>query len=261
MFAHHQQSVEQVTSFFARDPEILAVLLGGSIAHGFADADSDIDVLLLVSDADYAERARTGRLHFFSRELCTYPAGYVDGKYLSPTFLQAVQERGSEPARFAFQDAQILSSRIPTLAQALQAIARYPAEHKTVRIRRFYAQLEAWHWYADEARKRHNRYLLGVAVSKLVLFGGRLLLAHNELLYPYHKWFLRVLERAPDKPPGVLELIEQLTRDPDPGNIAEFYELIVRFRSWELPVSGWPSQFMHDSEWNWLDGRPPVDDL
>jgi hypothetical protein len=25
--------------------------------------------------------------------------------------------------------------------------------------------------------------------------------------------------------------------------------------------AGWSTQFMLDSEWNWLDGEPPIDDL
>ncbi len=55
-------------------------------------------------------------------------------------------------------------------------------------------------WYTKEARKRDNRYLLGLAVNKMVLFGGRVMLAHNEILCPFHKWFLKVLEQAPDRP-------------------------------------------------------------
>ncbi len=74
-------------------------------------------------------------------------------------------------------------------------------------MRRFYAQFETWHWYAHEGRKWNDRHLLGIATAKMVLFGGRLILAHNEIFYPYHKWFLRLLERAPDKPPDLLARI------------------------------------------------------
>src|SRR5512145_2615844 len=106
MYPHHQDTIEKVTAFFAQEPDVLAVLLGGSVAHGFATAKSDIDILIIVSDDVYRERQRDNRLLFLSHELCTYPDGYVDGKYLSPSFLRTVQEKGSEPARFAFQDAR-----------------------------------------------------------------------------------------------------------------------------------------------------------
>ena len=109
--------------------------------------------------------------------------------------MRQVAERGSEPARFAFQDARILFSRVAGLEALLRAIARYPAAGKEARMRRFYAQFEAWHWYAHEALRLDNRYLLGAAISKMVLFGGRLILTHNDRLYPYHKWFLKQLEQ------------------------------------------------------------------
>lgn len=261
MLPHHQHSIENVTRHFSSDPEVQALLLGGSLAHGFASPTSDVDVMIIVSDEVYADRLRTGRVHFFSRELCSYPEGYVDGKYLSQGFLARVQAEGSEPARFAFQDAQILISHLAGLEHRLQTIARYPIAEKAERIGRFYAQLEAWFWYAGEALKSGNQYLLNLSASKLVLFGGRLLLAHNELLYPYHKWFLRVVEGAPEKPAGVREQIEALTASPSRETLDQFYATIKNFRAWENPTANWPTQFMLDSEWNWQNGPTPIDDL
>jgi hypothetical protein len=106
-----------------------------------------------------------------------------------------------------------------------------------------------------------NQYLLGTSVSKFILFGGRLILAHNELLYPYHKWFLRVLESAEHKPDGLLEAIHQLNTVPSLENVEALYEKVKDFRPWIDGEFDWPTQFMFDSELNWLDGKTPVDDL
>jgi hypothetical protein len=259
--AHHTQAIVNVTKHFEHDPEVLAVLLGGSLAHGFATASSDVDILILVPEAIYQQRSASNRLLFFSRELCAYPGGYVDGKYHSPSYLDEVRLKGSEPARFAFQDARVLLSRAGDWGGLLREIARYPREHKAERLRRFYAQFEAWHWYAQEATRHQNSYLLTLSVAKLVLFGGRLILAHNEQLYPYHKWFLRVLAGVREKPVGILEQIEELCRQPTPEAIEMFYETINTFQTWEAAPGGWPAQFLLDSEWNWMNGQTPVDDL
>jgi hypothetical protein len=260
MHEHHQESIQKAVQHFTNDPEVQALLLGGSIAHGFAAPASDIDVMIIVSDRDYEERVRDGRLQFFDPTMCTYEGGYVDGKYLGQGFLRKVAEAGSEPARFAFLDAQVLFSRIDGVDAILRAIVQYPVADKAARMQRFYAQFEVWHWYAHEALKLKNQYLLGVAVGKLVLFGGRLILAHNELLYPYHEWFLKVLEGAADKPNHLLSRIAALYADPREENIRAFYETVVQFHPWECNVP-WPTQFMLDSELNWLDGRCPIDDV
>ena len=260
-YSHHTESIRNVAAYFQRLPEVAALLLGGSIAHGFAGESSDVDVMILVSDDHYAERFRNGELTFFNRELCTYPEGFVDGKFMRVGFLDQVAEKGSEPARFAFLDARVLFSRLDRLDATLREIVRYPSAGRTERMRRFRAQLDAWHWYSHEALKRNNRYLLSVALGRLVLFGGRLILAHNEVLYPYHKWFLEVLGRVEDKPAGLFDLIAGLHDDPSGATVDAFYETVRDFADWPAPATGWGNQFMLDSELNWLNGSTPVDDL
>jgi hypothetical protein len=103
--------------------------------------------------------------------------------------------------------------------------------------------------------------LLGTAVSKLILAGGRLLLAHNEMLYPYHKWFLRVLEGAKEKPSDIMACIQSLAESPTAENVEMFYQKIKTFQPWNENPYGWGAQFMLDSELNWMDGKTPVDDL
>ncbi|HET9140336.1 nucleotidyltransferase domain-containing protein [Actinophytocola sp.] len=259
--AHHAESIQRVTEHFFSLPEVEGLILGGSIAHGFARAESDVDVAIVISEEEHERRRATGRLTFLSHDLCTYPGGYVDGKYLTRAFITTVGERGSEPARFAFADAQVLFSRVDGLPELLRAAARYPTEGRTDRMRRFHAQLQAWHWYATEALRLDNRYLLGVAIARLVLFGGRLVLAHNHALYPYHKWFLEVLRRVEDKPAGLLDRIQDLHENPSAPAVTEFYETIRDFQDWPPLTAGWGDQFMIDSEQNWLSGQPPVDDL
>ena len=78
MFPHHEESIRRATEFFRQDPEVEALLLGGSIAHGFALENSDIDVMVLVSGSRYEERRTEGCIHFYNTDLCDYEGGYVD---------------------------------------------------------------------------------------------------------------------------------------------------------------------------------------
>ncbi len=58
MHAHHQESIRLAVAHFTNDPEAHALILGGSVAYGFATPASDIDVMIIVSDRDYEERLR-----------------------------------------------------------------------------------------------------------------------------------------------------------------------------------------------------------
>ena len=86
-------------------------------------------------------------------------------------------------------------------------------------------------------------------------------MATNETLYPYHKWFLKVLDQVKDKPDGLMETIQTLLKEPTQEHISKLYHLIKDFRNWEVSELHWPVLFMKDSELNWLNGSVPVADL
>ena len=261
MFAHHRATIERATEHFAALAETRGILVGGSIAHGFETATSDVDLMIVVSDDDYALRRTSGDVTWVSAEIATYPGGYVDAKYISMDLIRAVSARGSEPARFAFDSVIVALARIPGLADLVREASRYPSEERDGKVQRFRAQLDAWHWYCREADRLKDPYLLSQAVPNLVLFAGRLILAHNEVLYPYHKWFLRVLADVPDKPAGLLDLIDQVVDRREPNAIAELHGLVAGYADWPDGGISWGARFMLDTELAWLDGRAPVGDL
>lgn len=261
MFEHHQKTIENLKSKINADPEIKAALICGSIAHGYARENSDVDVLFLVSKEDYNKRKKSGELTYFNQELAVDPTEYIDGKYISLDFVEKVAEKGSEPARFAFEGAEIIFSKVDGLEELLAEITVYPAAEKQEKIERFYAQFEAWKWYAEEAIKLNNQYLLNRAVNNLVLFGGRLILAENKTLYPFHKWFLRVLAEVDNKPADIMKTIDQLMNAPDQERINQFYQNIKDFKDWPQSDLRWPNIFMQDTELTWLDDKTPVADL
>lgn len=261
MFLHHESAIKNVIDTFSQSDEVLALMVGGSVAHGFENEESDVDILILISEEDYQKREQNGALHYYNKELCGYESGYVDGKYITLDYLQKVADSGNEPTRFAFESAILLFSKIEGLDVLLKNIVRYPILKKEENIRKFYGQLEAWRWFCYEALKKENKYLLNTAVSNLILFGGRLVLAHNEILYPYHKWFLRVLENAKEKPEGLLEKIELLIEKPVLENIEEFYNCIAGYKKWVDEGFSWPCRFMTDTELAWLTGTMNVADI
>jgi Nucleotidyltransferase domain. len=262
MFPHHAQTIERLTTAFQSDPTVLALLLGGSIAHGFAKADSDVDVTIVLSSADYQRRQREGRLHYNNRELCTYD-GYIDGKYVDLDFLKLVAARGSDPIRYAFEGNRILFSRIDGLENLLAAIVRFPVEEKSERLQRFAAQLLAWRWYYSESLRQQNRYLSFLALQKLVLFSARLILTENELLFPYHKWMLRVLAAAPRQPAGLIQNLDTLLTFPPWETVDRHVRSLLDFVGIDFAAAdgSWPTYFMKDTELRWVAEEACIDDI
>jgi len=257
---HHRRVVERLIDAFEKNPDYPALLVGGSVARGWERDDSDVDIILVASDAAYEVCTATNNYHYFNRDLCDYSGGYVDGKIVNLHFLEEVAARGSEPARSAFVNASIAYSRIPGLNVLIQRCASYPEYAHREKLLSFYAQVQAMQWYVGEAFKRSDPYLLMHMLSDLVLYGGRMILAYNRILFPYHKWFLTALREAPEKPKGFVEMIEALMTDPSCERVDEFCHAVLTFTDWEVPVESWPVRFMQDAEWGWRTGRIGLED-
>lgn len=260
---HHAATIDNLVRALEPDGSIRGLLLAGSLAHGFARPDSDVDVIMLLDSADYERRVRENRMHYNNRELCTYEGGYIDGKFADLAFLHRVAREGNDAARYAFKDARILFSREPELAPLLQVIVRFPVEAKAARMQRFTAQLLAWRWYFSEAVRQQSAYLSTVALHKLVLFTCRLVLNANELLFPYHKWMLRVTATATHRPPQLLAEIDDLLARPSWPKVDQHVRSLLAFYGIEFAQADaiWPTHFMQDSELAWMTGHPPIDDL
>jgi hypothetical protein len=260
MRRHHEEAIRKLGDHFSKQEGYLAVIVGGSVAKGVASESADIDAILVVTGELYRELAERNALAHFSTRFCDYPGGYVDGKIVDIEYLRAAAERGNEPTRAAFVNAVLPYCADPEIEQLVKAIPVYPKNEQAAKARSFWAQFEAAHWYAGEALKRGDRYLLAQSVADMVMYGGRLVLAHNEVLYPYRKLFMSELARAADKPDRLLDLIEALLVDPGPDTLRAFHDAIAGFRQWNDPPEPWNVRFMVDTELAWLEGAPYVGD-
>ena len=248
MQQHHRDAIE-------RWAEAAADRRGGARPGGgrFADqgvglADSDVDGFVIVTDEAFDRRRASGELTFFSTELCDYEGGYVDAKYVDRAFLEAVVERGSEAARSAFLGDRGLVDR-PVIEALVHAATTYPKP----------ASNSAWpassrgpgrpvvRGRGGEARRPVPRRLGGEPFGAVRL---PLVLAHNRVLYPYHKWLLRTVAEVPDRPGDFVDLVRALVMERTPAAAEAVVMSLLLFREWPQAPAGWSTQFMLDSEWN-----------
>jgi len=260
MRPHHERAIQRLVEHFAGDETCLGIIVGGSVAKGLEREDSDVDVMLVVTDEHYREQWDKNQLFYFSVELCDYPGGYIDGKYVTMDYLRAAADRGNEITRAAFHGTYVAHAKVDGLDEIVRRIPVYQISEQREKMQAFYAQFEAAYWYLTEALKRDDCYLLVHAASEVALYGCRLILEHNEVLYPYHKHLLVELERAPDRPDDLPRLLDELVTAPGAETAGAFYDAIKAFRNWNQAFEAWQTRYMKDTELAWLDGREYVGD-
>lgn len=257
---HHQRAIDRLADAYRDDPRFRALIIGGSIAKGFARDDSDVDFLIIATDDEFERRLQTRDLFINRRDLCDYDGGFVDGKVVNLAYLSDLAEKGNEPSRAAFLGAFAAYSHIPDLEVLLERIPVYPDAGHEERVRAFYCMAFMQHWLMHEAERHGNRYTITRAASQLALFAGRLILAHNRTLYPYHKWLPRALEAVPEKPDDLMARFHAVLDEPGGKNASALFEAVRDFRDWgvsDLEAYTW---FMTDVEWSWMRDKAPIED-
>ncbi len=236
-----------------RDDSVLALLITGeqnSLTFG-----DDLDVIIVVSDEQFEERLQDGRLYYKVTD-STGQEGAVTGRYISPSYLEKVARSGSEPARYAFMGAVIVFSHLPELRSMINDITEYPVHQKQANIYRFYAEFEAWYQECKRALAQQEHYVLHQSIMNVLLFGGRLILAHNEMLYPGHKQLLHMLEHARRKPEQLLPAMQTLMVSPSEMSLERLYRQIRDYRSWGNEGWSQTDYARFDPDLQWL--RPSV---
>jgi hypothetical protein len=250
----HLQTIERLKEHFNSDPDNLALIITGSVAREEAGEDSDVDFVLVASDDAFRKRKLECCLTINADEFAVMPGRHADGYSVDLPYLLDAVERADERTRFEYVKAQIVFSHIPQLQQVLDRISAYPEHERLEKMKSFYSQLPLHFSFMELAEYSQNAYLLAETAVQLVLFGGRLLLAYNRLLYPNRKWFMRELERAPRKPAGIIDLANHLLRQPGINNARAFCDSIENFTTWPQPEEGAWQRIHADSVWNWQSG-------
>ncbi len=260
MKPHHERAVSRLKDKYENDVRFLALIIVGSVAGGTARDESDVDHILVATDDEFARRLSGTDIHYSTPDLCDYPGGYVEGKIVDLGFIREAVARGSEPARSQFAGACVVFTKIPGLAELVKQAAAYPENERGEKIRTFYAHLKVLRDYLSYGEQKNDRYIILRASSGMALFAGRLILAHNRILYPYHKWFLQAVRNAPDKPPHFMEFLDAFLERPTSAAGDALCDCLVDFMHLKDCEKGFISRFVIDTEWNWRHGRGPVED-
>ena len=157
MYPQHERATQNLVALFKEDPEVLAVILAGSLAKGLERPDSDVDAIIAVTEEKYRRLQMEGRTSECIEEGCGYEGGYFDLKYYTKDYLLAAAAHGSEPTRYAFTGSYCLFSRDAELPEIVARIPVFQKAEKEEKMLSFYAALLLYSGYFWDCSKRENR--------------------------------------------------------------------------------------------------------
>ena len=263
MYQHHRDSLENMIQYFTQtDPkkdEIIAIIFGGSVAKGCERPDSDLDAMVILTDEAYqalCEKHQTTECIF---GYCTYPEGYFDVKYYDKQFLRDVAQRGSEPARNAFFKARCVYTKDEEIPGLVEKIARFQTGEQEDKMLSFYgAFILNTGYFWDMSRE--DVFLRTKTVTEIVLYGLRMLLEENQVLFPCPKGLYQAVNRLEHKPEGILEKADALLLNRDDRSKEDFVNTLMNFLNYQPPEDySLPlTRYVEDNELWWRTPRPLV---
>ena len=254
MREHHKKAIEKAkTRLLSENPDLLAIIVGGSIAKGIEREDSDVDLIVVITDEEYRARLSENRLSFlWGGDFCDYAGGYVEGRFLARSFIEEASRRGSEPTRYSFTGTYPVYCVDSEIAKWLPLIPVYPEDRRHEKIASFLAQMQlnrGFFW--SEGKRRGDRYLQMRAATEIVLFGCRLILAHNRILFACQKRLVEQTLAAPETPDCIEDKINNLLADMTDEAKEDFCQTIENFADWGK--TDYHSRFQIDVEMSWFN--------
>jgi len=259
MLEHHKKSIENLVNYFKDDADIISIILGGSVAKGCARTDSDIDAIIVVTDAKYALLEQENRLSECIYGHCTYENGYFDIKYTTVNILRATAERGSEPARNAFKSSERLFGDNQEATELIEIIPVFQKHEKADKMLSFYSAFNLSYGYFWSISKE-NAYFRIKAASDIVLFGLRLILQNNEVLFPGQRGLMEAVGKLENKPDRIIEKAETFLSSLTDETKNEFVTAVLEFIDYTPPedFAEVLTRYIDDNELWWYKHRPNI---
>jgi len=259
MYEHHQTSINNLINYFKDDIEVIAIILGGSIAKEIERPDSDVDAIVVVSEVKYNQLNKNNQLSECIFGHCTYEHGYFDIKYCTERYLIAVMENGSEPSRNAFKSSRCLYSKNSEIEKWINKIPLFQKEEKQEKLLSFYSAFNLNYGYFWGASS-NDIYLRTRTATDIVLFGFRLLLQESEVLFPCHKGLIKAVTDLKNKPEDIINKATKLLTTLSNESKDDFTNSILNFIGYKPPkdFSEVLTRFVDDNELWWYKERPVI---
>jgi predicted nucleotidyltransferase len=253
----HDDTIRGYVASVVERPEVLGVVVVGSVARGTPRDDSDVDVYLVVTDQAYADARSRGRIAAVSQDGVTYPGGYVDIKLACPDYLTSAIERADDPTRASFEGAQVVLDKTGQIPGWVSGIVTLPEEVWARRIASYRAQTRLYGGYfLKQADQLDDHFLRQHSGVHLALSAGRLALAKHRRFFSGQKYLSAAMEEL-DVPEKFRTTWRHVVMAPSAAVGQHLLDAIVAWLGPPEPFEGQLSRFISDNELAWLNGSVP----
>jgi predicted nucleotidyltransferase len=254
---HHEETIAGYATRAAAEPDVLALVVVGSVARAAERSTSDVDVYLVVTDEAYAAGEAAGRVAYIDTDAATYDS-YVDIKLASPRYLERAVANADDPTRASFLQARTVFDRTGLVTATIARIVTLPEQVWQRRVHAYRCQARLYGGYfLKQAHERNDGFLLQHSAVHLCLAVGRVALAVNRTLFQGQKYLAATLPQLAELPDGFLAAWRNVLKNRTPEGAAALIDLVDAWQGGPLSLEDALSTFIINNELGWLNGTVP----
>lgn len=253
-----RETIEQVIEVAAKDPGILGLILCGSLAKGTETDQSDVDLFVVVTDERF-EKEKGNKNYFWGTDFDSDELEVeVDGKIVPKDFLRKVWQFGNESIRSTLSYAKVIYSRDPEI-ETLLSSKTSPAVDKAENLRKFYALMKSARYSADG--ELDNLLFVNQCIYNTVFYACRLVLAHNDQLYPCVKNLHKALRHCKELPEDFIRLMDEVMQTYSFDKMVEFYDCVDEYFKAYRFDDRLRKGYVLENEWFWYFNTFPYAEI
>lgn len=261
MYQHHIDSIENLKKYFCDKDDVIALILGGSVVKGCERPDSDLDVMVVLTDKSYEERRKRNATAETIEGYCTYEGGYFDVKYMTKQFLNDAAQKGSEPARNAFVKARVLFTKDQEIPEIVSHIPIFQVAEKDEKMLSFYSDFWLNYYYFLKSCPIDGYMKLHV-VNEIIYSIYRMVLQENEILFPSNRRLEEFVQKISAESAKLVELGRQFafSQEMEDGDL--FVGHFLKNTTYQKPedIGKILSRYTIDFEQWWRIPRPNINE-
>ncbi len=226
MNENQKETIERLKSLAAEDETILGLILCGSLANGTETDKSDVDVIVVVTD-DRFRHEQTNKNFFWGTDFDSndFPVE-VDGKIVPKRFIEEALRTGNESIRSTlFHSKMIYGDK--ELQESLRSFSGSINGKKLQNIRKFYALMKSARFSANV--DTGNLLFVQKCIFDTVYFACRLVLAHNDILFPCVKNLHKEIENCSKIPEDFEDQMNDVLSTQSIEKLARFYKTVDKY--------------------------------
>jgi hypothetical protein len=222
--AEQKQTIKSIIENLKIDENVIGIILCGSLAKGNSTKNSDVDILIVVNDTEF-KKIKDQKKYFWTTDqnIKKYPCE-VDGKIINIDFLTKSLTNGNEPTKNTLKYSKLIYCNSDKLTQVFEKLATLNIVDKNENIKKYYALMKSSRYSADDHLK--NRYQVIKCMLDTVLYASRLVLSHNNRLFPCEKNMGKEIINCENKPENYIHLMHRLLDDLSFENLESFYDVV-----------------------------------